>query len=148
VPAKEEAAGNHLFQGGESVPQTSAIPSGISRTGRAKRSRLAVWQIATQHGEAVRAKSFRERHEERRRGARARAVRQNEAVAVGIVRQMEKSTNFGLDGAIAKLATGGLRQDLILNRREIRHYLANDVHELNRDLLTTVQNFHVERCRR
>src|ERR1035437_251763 len=82
VAAEKDPARDILAQGSDRVAKTRAIAFRISRKRRAGAPLLAEGQIAAQNEVALSSKSFAERHQQRSRRIRTRAVRQDQRIAV------------------------------------------------------------------
>jgi len=118
VSSEEETTGAHFSKGGEGVLQPGAVASRIARAGRTEGPRLAIGQIAAKHGKAATAEGFRQRHEKRGCCVRTCAVGQDETIAVGILRRVEKTADLGIDGTVVEFANRSLGQAIILNRSD------------------------------
>ena len=96
VAAQKNSARHILAQSRNRIAQTRAIAFRIARKRRAGSPLLAKGQIAAQNDVAMSGKSFAERHQQRSSAIRARAMRQDQSVAVGIFGSVQKSANSGI----------------------------------------------------
>ena len=116
VASEVDAAGQHCSYLCDGVLQARTVDGGVAGAGRAKRTRLAKWQIAAEDGEARRGKGLGQGAEEWCLGVRSGAVSEDHAILVGSFRNVQESTNVWIDGGVGELEDGGQRQGMILNR--------------------------------
>jgi len=117
MPSKKYATGNCSFHRGDGILQTGAVAGGVAQSRRAVRAGLAVREIATQNGESRASKGFCKSDEQWGCGVRSCAMREHEAIAVGVLRDMEKTANSGIDGLFDEFANARFRQQNILRYR-------------------------------
>lgn len=95
VATKKNLSRNMLTHDANRIPQPLAIAFRIAWERRAGSPLLAKGQIAAENDIAIFRKSLAERHEQRSRTIRPSAMRQDQRVAIGIPRGMQKTANSG-----------------------------------------------------
>src|ERR1035438_3594882 len=112
MASQEEAARDRSSQGCERILQADAVAGGVAGARGTERPGLAIGKIAAQHSKASGAESLGQGHEQRSLCVRSRTVRQDEAIAVGDVGQMEVAAHFGIEGVIDERADGVRRHEI------------------------------------
>jgi hypothetical protein len=103
VATEKNPACRSFPQNGDRIPQTRTIAFRVAR--RKRRSGpplLAEGQIAAQNHVAMSGKRFAERYQQRSSAIRARAVSQDQRVAIGVLGRVQKSAYSGIEGIIAE----------------------------------------------
>ncbi|HKM46966.1 MAG TPA: hypothetical protein VJX69_05235 [Terriglobales bacterium] len=95
VAAEKDPARGTFTQYCNRVVKSGAIAFRIARKRRARAPFLAEGQIAAQDDVAMSGKSFTERHQQRSGAIRARAVGQDQGIAVGVRGRMKETANSG-----------------------------------------------------
>ncbi len=85
-----------LTHGSDCIPQPRAVAFRIAWERRAGSPLLAKGQIAAENDIAILRKSLAERHDQRSRAIRASAMRQDQRIAIGILRRMQKAADGGV----------------------------------------------------
>lgn len=90
MAAQKYSPGEDFAQHFHRTPQPRTIIRTISE-GRAVRTRLAEWQITSQHRDATRGERFRHRDQQRRAAMRSRSVGQHQTCISIAIRTVQKS---------------------------------------------------------
>lgn len=115
VASEEDATGRELFYSSDCSGETGTVAGGVSGAGRAEGPHLTKGQVTAQHGEAGGGKSFGQRTKERGLCICAGAMGEDQAVAVGIFREVQESADGGIGGWVEKFAYGYFGQGMIVN---------------------------------
>jgi hypothetical protein len=102
VAAEKDPARHTFTQNCNRVTQTRAVAFRIARKRRAGSSLLTEGQIAAQNDVAMSGKSFADRHQQRSRTIRARAVRQDQRVAVWHMWSVQPTSYCGIERVLGK----------------------------------------------
>ena len=149
----------HSVKCGDGVPQSGAVAGGIARSGRAERARLPIRKIAAQDDEAGAGECFGEGNQQRGLRVRARTMREDQGIAIWVVRDVEEAPDVGINCFIGEFANRGCGQEFILNRPEgwfiwrsmsvtgIFQQLADRLRPSDYYLLKLGPSQHPKRCR-
>lgn len=103
-----------LLDGCDGVFQAGAVSGSICRTGGAKGAELPVREIATKDRESASGKGLGECSEQRGLCVATSAVGKDQAVAVRVLGQMQKSADGRVGATVHKFANGECGQEMIL----------------------------------
>src|SRR5260370_11494090 len=112
---REKWGTQSIFQRSNCILESGAIAGSVTGTGWAEGSRLAVGEVAAEHGIAGAGECVGQRDKQRSLGVASGTVGQDQSVAVGSCGEVQKSADRGIDREVSKIADGGVRQGNILN---------------------------------
>jgi len=115
MAGEEDRARDCFLNCCDGILQAGAVAGGVAGAGRAPVSHLPIGQIAAQDGESGGGESLGQGDEQRSLRVRARAMGEDEAVAVGRFRNMQEATD-GFRAVLDKFADRRLGQEIIVNR--------------------------------